>query len=71
MTTCSCGNCQFMDSESKAAVTLKDGETGLCRYYPPMSRAGADAGVWPVVARKDWCGHFAAKVERFMAAAAE
>jgi hypothetical protein len=24
---------------------------------------------WPVVAKKDWCGHFAATVERFMTAA--
>jgi hypothetical protein len=24
---------------------------------------------WPVVAEKDWCGHFAATVERFMSAA--
>jgi hypothetical protein len=70
MTTCACGNCQFMDSESKTAQKHKTEDAGLCRYYPPLSREGAGAsGVWPVVGAKDWCGHFAAKVDRFMAAA--
>lgn len=70
MTTCACGNCQFMDNQSKAAQQHKSEEGGLCRYYPPMSRGGADVpGAWPVVGAKDWCGHFAAKVDRFMAAA--
>jgi hypothetical protein len=70
MTTCACGNCQFMDKESKAAAKHKAEEAGLCRYYPPLSRQGQEAsGIWPVVAMKDWCGHFAAKVDRFMATA--
>jgi hypothetical protein len=72
MTTCACGNCQFMDNEGKAAAKHRSEDAGLCRYYPPMTRqANASAGVWPVVTSKDWCGHFAAKVDRFMAAAAE
>ena len=70
MTTCACGNCQFFDNRSKAATSQKDKDSGLCRYNPPMPQQSADAhGVWPVVEKKDWCGHFAATVERFMTAA--
>jgi hypothetical protein len=59
-----------MDLESEAAAKHKKKNAGLCRYNPPMAQAGADtAGLWPVVGTKDWCGHFAAKVERFMTAA--
>jgi hypothetical protein len=71
MTTCACGNCQFYDHQSKAAAKLKERNTGLCRFNPPNPLSENDAhGVWPVVASKDWCGHFAATVERFMSAAA-
>jgi hypothetical protein len=70
MTTCACGNCQFMDNQSKTAAQHQSQNAGLCRYHPPLTRDGnGAAGVWPVVTEKDWCGHFAAKVERFMAAA--
>jgi hypothetical protein len=74
MTTCACGNCQFFDNRSKAAVKQKDKDSGLCRYNPPMPHAADGSssdvhGMWPVVERKDWCGHFAATVERFMSAA--
>jgi len=76
MTTCACGNCQFFDNQSKAAMKPKEKDGGPCRYNPPMPQpagngghASAGHGVWPVVARKDWCGHFAATVERFMTAA--
>jgi hypothetical protein len=69
MTTCACGNCQFMDTESEAAAKLAKGETGLCRFYPPMLQPSSNASAWPTVGAKDWCGHFAAKVERFMRAA--
>ena len=70
MTTCACGNCQFFDHQSKAAHKQKEKDSGLCRYNPPMPQPSDDGqGVWPVVARKDWCGHFAATVERFMTAA--
>lgn len=68
MTTCACGNCQFFDTKSKAAAKHKNG--GLCRYNPPAPLSVDDAqGLWPVVATKDWCGHFAVTVERFMTAA--
>ncbi len=72
MTTCACGNCQFFDHRSKAALKQKEKEkdSGLCRYNPPMPQQSADGqGVWPVVGKKDRCGHFAATVERFMTAA--
>ena len=68
MTTCACGNCQFFDKPSSAAAKQLDG--GLCRYNPPFPQPGASAhGAWPVVGKQDWCGHFAATVERFMTAA--
>jgi hypothetical protein len=71
MTTCACGNCQFFDNRSKAATGHKEG--GLCRYNPPLPTSakptGNGHGVWPVVEKKDWCGHFAATVDRFMTAA--
>ena len=70
MTTCACGNCQFFDTRSKAATKHHDKDSGLCRFNPPMPHVAAnDHGVWPVVEKKDWCGHFAATVERFMTAA--
>lgn len=70
MTTCACGNCQFFDTQSKLAKKVQS-NAGLCRYNPPLAQAGEDSGsVWPMVnARSDWCGHFAATVERFMTAA--
>ena len=71
MTTCTCGNCQFFDNQSKAAAKQEEKDTGLCRYNAPTAQSAANRhGVWPVVEKKDWCGHFAATVERFMAAAA-
>jgi hypothetical protein len=73
MTTCACGNCQFFDKTSKAATKHKEKDSGLCRANPPMpdaanGRPGNGHGMWPLVDKKDWCGHFAATVERFMAA---
>jgi hypothetical protein len=69
MTTCACGNCQFFDTQNKAAKHSKH-EAGLCRYNPPLAQAGAsEPAVWPMVQSRDWCGHFAVTVERFMTAA--
>jgi hypothetical protein len=71
MTTCACGNCQFFDNRSKAAMKHKEKDSGLCRYNPPMPHTAANGhGVWPLVEKKDWCGHFAATVDRFMTVAA-
>ena len=70
MTTCACSNCQFFGNQSKASSKAKEKGDGLCRYNPPFPQSAADShGLWPVVGTKDWCGHFAATVERFMAAA--
>ena len=70
MTTCACGNCQFFDNQSKAAAKQAKESSGLCRYNPPMpDSTGNHYGLWPIVGQKDWCGHFAATVERFMTAA--
>ncbi len=73
MTTCACGNCQFFDNRSKAAMKQKGKDSGMCRYNPPTAQTAANGqeahGVWPIVEKKDWCGHFAASVERFMTAA--
>jgi len=70
MTTCACGNCQFFDNQSKAAAKQAKESSGLCRYNPPMpDSTGNHHGLWPIVGQKDWCGHFAATVERFMTAA--
>ena len=67
MTTCACGNCQYYDTKAIAAeISRKD--SGLCLYNPPMPQP-AGQSAWPVVAAKDWCGHFAVTVERFMTAA--
>ncbi len=65
MTTCACGNCQYFDTKAKETARK---DSGLCRFNPPMPQSGGQSA-WPVVASKDWCGHFAATVERFMTAA--
>lgn len=72
MTTCACNNCQFFDSQSALAVKQqeKDKDSGLCRYNPPYAQPSANPhSLWPSVTGRDWCGHFAATVERFMSAA--
>jgi len=69
MTTCACGNCQFFDTHSKSTKQHRL-EAGLCRYNPPTAQAGSNSpAAWPMVESKDWCGHFAVTVERFMTAA--
>jgi hypothetical protein len=70
MTTCACGNCQFFDNQSQAASKEKRENAGLCRFNPPLPQSGGNHhGLWPTVGASDWCGHFAATVERFMSAA--
>jgi hypothetical protein len=70
MTTCACVNCQFYDTKSSAAANVTETDAGLCRFYPPLAQPGAHSlAAWPVVKQEDWCGHFAATVERFMTAA--
>lgn len=49
-----CAKCTFFDMQASAGPDL-----GLCRYNPPISQPSPDAhGLWPVVASKDWCGHY-------------
>jgi len=70
MTTCACGNCQFYDTHATSEAKQKSKHDGLCRFNPPAPQAQVGAhAMWPVVGAKDWCGHFAATVERFMTAA--
>jgi hypothetical protein len=70
MTTCACTNCQFMLNQSGQTGKHKGESLGQCRYNPPLANSDGNMhGQWPLVASQDWCGHFAAKVERFMTAA--
>lgn len=56
-TSVTCGSCIFFDAHTKK-VTKSD---GLCRFNPPVSQPDEAAhGLWPVVTKKDWCGHFTA-----------
>jgi hypothetical protein len=65
MTQCACGNCQYFDQHVTQQALQED--AGLCRFNPPISQPGPEAhGLWPVVDSSDWCGHFAARVERFI-----
>lgn len=68
MTTCACGNCQFFDT-NKPAAKQKERNSGICRYNPPTPHSSGHEALWPEVGSKEWCGHFAATVERFMTAA--
>lgn len=71
MTRCACVNCQFFDTDSATAKVQKEGDSGLCRFNPPLPQPGANSpGAWPVVGKSDWCGHFAATIERFRTVAA-
>ncbi|WP_426958741.1 hypothetical protein [Muricoccus radiodurans] len=50
-----CTRCRFFDDHGVKSA----GREGLCRYNPPVSQPSPEAhGLWPVVSREDWCGHF-------------
>ena len=72
MTTCACSNCQYYDTQRTAAAKRKETDTGLCRFNPPLPQSGSQEtrGAWPVVEKNDWCGHFAATIERMASIAA-
>ena len=56
--TTSCESCAYYDEKSTNAGAPSH-EDGLCRFNPPVSQPGPDAhGLWPVVTKSDWCGHF-------------
>ncbi|MCJ2013363.1 hypothetical protein [Methylobacterium sp. J-076] len=58
----SCESCRFYDEHHGNGSVAKTDE-GLCRFNPPVSQPGPDTkGLWPVVATKDWCGHFTAEM---------
>jgi hypothetical protein len=54
-----CDNCTYYDSKHSNPGTTIGDDKGLCRFNPPISQPAPDAqGLWPVVAREDWCGHY-------------
>jgi len=53
-----CTRCKFFDDH----VAKPAAEDGLCRFNPPVTQPSPEAhGLWPVVSREDWCGHFTAE----------
>ena len=57
-----CTKCKFFDDH----VAKPQADDGLCRYNPPVTQPSAEAhGLWPVVSRGDWCGHFLAPGRRW------
>ncbi|MFH5927229.1 hypothetical protein [Roseomonas xinghualingensis] len=58
-----CTRCRFFDDhvtpQVKVQAADKTPDEGLCRFNPPVSQPSPDAhGLWPIVSREDWCGHF-------------
>lgn len=50
-----CTKCKFFDDHANQSQA----DDGLCRFNPPVTQPSAEAlGLWPVVSRQDWCGHF-------------
>ena len=50
-----CTKCKFFDDHAN----MPQASDGLCRFNPPVTQPSAEAhGLWPVVSRQDWCGHF-------------
>ena len=50
-----CESCAYFDDHASKVTA----DAGLCRFNPPVSQPGPDAhGLWPVVGKEDWCGHF-------------
>ena len=53
------GSAQRLD-ELELHVLGQAADEGLCRFNPPVSQPAPDAhGLWPVVGKEDWCGHYA------------
>ena len=54
-----CTKCKFFDDHTNQIAS----DDGLCRFNPPVTQPSAEAhGLWPVVSREDWCGHFTAEM---------
>ncbi|GJD75928.1 MULTISPECIES: hypothetical protein [Methylobacterium] len=61
-TNAACESCRFFD-DHKLNGGMAAGDEGLCRFNPPVSQPEPKSpGLWPVVASKDWCGHFTAEM---------
>ena len=44
-------------------------DEGLCRFNPPVSQPAPEAhGLWPVVGKEDWCGHYSTESQSLRAA---
>ena len=53
-----CESCAFYD-EHHTNTGKQAADEGLCRFNPPVSQPAPDAhGLWPVVGKQDWCGHY-------------
>ena len=56
-----CESCTYYDSKHSNGGA-KAADAGLCRYNPPVSQPAPDGqGLWPVVTKEDWCGHYASQ----------
>ena len=64
MSTPACGNCRYFDADTKS----HNNELGWCHYNPPIAKTASESA-WPLVAEKDWCGHFSVTADRLMTAA--
>ena len=54
-----CESCTFYDHKNSNTSNAPLADDGLCRFNPPVSQPVPDAhGLWPVVTKSDWCGHF-------------
>ena len=53
-----CESCAFYD-ENHTNTGKQAPDEGLCRFNPPVSQPAPDAhGLWPVVGKQDWGGHY-------------
>jgi hypothetical protein len=58
MASAACNECQYFDDHHANGQKPQKNE-GLCRFNPPVTQPEASShGLWPIVASKDWCGHF-------------
>ncbi|WP_019903458.1 hypothetical protein [Methylobacterium sp. 77] len=61
-TSAACESCRFFD-DHQLNGGQSSGDEGLCRFNPPVSQPEPKSpGLWPVVASKDWCGHFTSEM---------
>lgn len=57
-----CESCTYYDQKHSNAGKATAENAGLCRYNPPVTQTSPDAeGLWPVVKKEDWCGHYASQ----------